>query len=92
MVGSFDLVDLTRVLTLRLFRKRGEEFFATLYGETTGIVRPFLNEIYPDMGGDFFMSTVGYGYIYSYTDILSPAETSLCYRDCGDGSWNGSST
>ncbi|KAL0059853.1 hypothetical protein AAF712_013393 [Marasmius tenuissimus] len=59
-------------------KKKGQALFDQLYGEKSPTVSNFLEEIHSDLGGDFFMKTIAYGYIYGYTDILSATETSLC--------------
>ncbi|KAJ8096326.1 hypothetical protein PM082_011484 [Marasmius tenuissimus] len=59
-------------------KKKGQVLFDQLYGEKSPTVSNFLEEIHSDLGGDFFMKTIAYGYIYGYTDILSATETSLC--------------
>ncbi|KAK7022888.1 hypothetical protein VNI00_016875 [Paramarasmius palmivorus] len=54
----------------------GYEYFTTVYGDTAKSVDTLLRDIYPDMG--FFSTTLAYGFVYSYTSILSPTETALC--------------
>ncbi|KAJ3868671.1 AhpD-like protein [Lentinula novae-zelandiae] len=52
----------------------GRAFFRETYGDTADSVQTLLDTIYPDMG--YFSNTIGYGYTYGFTDILSPLETS----------------
>ncbi|KAL0571157.1 hypothetical protein V5O48_010812, partial [Marasmius crinis-equi] len=63
---------------IEVIKRRGQEFMSHTYGETFDASLSFLKDIYPDLGGDFFMVSVCYGYIYGYTEILNAAETSLC--------------
>ncbi|KAI0003381.1 hypothetical protein BJV74DRAFT_764740 [Russula compacta] len=61
-------------LSLPELESRGEVFFRALYGETTNDVQGLLNKIYPDMG--WFSTTIAYGSVYGYTEILTQLETS----------------
>ncbi|KAL0577054.1 hypothetical protein V5O48_004935 [Marasmius crinis-equi] len=68
----------TSPANLAALHKAGQAFFSQLYGEITPTEQPFLVDSYPDLGGPFYMTTIIYGYVYSFTDYLDAAETSLC--------------
>ncbi|EIN03557.1 hypothetical protein PUNSTDRAFT_93915 [Punctularia strigosozonata HHB-11173 SS5] len=53
---------------------RGEAFFGETYGETAKGTSALLNKISPDFG--YFCIGPAYGFVYSFEDILSKAETS----------------
>ncbi|KAF5358138.1 hypothetical protein D9756_001950 [Leucocoprinus leucothites] len=52
----------------------GMALWRSVYGETSDGVQKLLDDIYPDMG--YFSRTIGYGFTYGYTDVLSALETS----------------
>ncbi|KIK54546.1 hypothetical protein GYMLUDRAFT_48676 [Collybiopsis luxurians FD-317 M1] len=54
--------------------KHGRVLFRNTYGETADTVQNLLDTVYPDLG--FFSNTVAYGFVYGFTEILSPLETS----------------
>jgi len=55
--------------------QRGRVMFTKMYGETADEVQSLLDAVFPDFG--FFSNTIGYGYTYSFCDVLSPKETSF---------------
>ncbi|KAF5379929.1 hypothetical protein D9757_007188 [Collybiopsis confluens] len=54
--------------------QRGRVFFRETYGDTAESVQAILDSAYPDLG--FLSNTIGYGFTYGFTEILSPLETS----------------
>ncbi|KAG7088472.1 hypothetical protein E1B28_012461 [Marasmius oreades] len=52
----------------------GQKFFRDLYGDTAGSVQKLLDVVYPEMG--WFSTTIGYGLVYGYNEVLTPLETS----------------
>ncbi|KAJ3785328.1 AhpD-like protein [Lentinula aff. detonsa] len=61
-------------IPLQDYEQNGRAFFRATYGNTADSVQTLLDTIYPEMG--YFSNTIGYGYTYGFTDILSPLETS----------------
>ncbi|KZT36195.1 hypothetical protein SISSUDRAFT_1035016 [Sistotremastrum suecicum HHB10207 ss-3] len=57
------------------FAKNGETLFRQIYGSSATTVDGLLSQIYPDMGA--FSMMVGYGMVYSCTDVLQDIETSF---------------
>ncbi|TFK73729.1 hypothetical protein BDN72DRAFT_790371 [Pluteus cervinus] len=71
-----DIVPLRDVsLALDDLETAGQAFFSGTYGETADSVQNFLKEIYPDL--ERFSTVFGYGYTYSFTEVLSAVETSF---------------
>jgi len=62
-------------LTTQDWAKAGRELFEGTYGDTTDSVQSLLDGIYPDLG--YFSNTFAYGYTYSFTGVMSQAETSF---------------
>ncbi|KAF8638830.1 hypothetical protein AX17_001888 [Amanita inopinata Kibby_2008] len=60
-------------ISLEEYGKLGRRMFEYQYGDTAPRVQSLLNGIYPDMG--WFTSTIAYGIVYGFTEILSPLET-----------------
>ncbi|PFH53594.1 hypothetical protein AMATHDRAFT_137566 [Amanita thiersii Skay4041] len=59
---------------LAQYQSLGKQTFQALYGETAQPVQSLLDTIYPDLG--WFSETIGYGFTYGVTDVLSLKETS----------------
>ncbi|TFK34021.1 AhpD-like protein [Crucibulum laeve] len=53
----------------------GQEHFTRTYGETADSVQAFLREISPDF--EHFSTTFAYGYTYSFSQVLTAADTSF---------------
>ncbi|KAH8114126.1 hypothetical protein DFH11DRAFT_250548 [Phellopilus nigrolimitatus] len=53
---------------------RGDQLFATMYGETASSVQSLLEVIHPDLG--WFSKNIAYGHIYNANHVLSQRDTS----------------
>ncbi|KIK45551.1 hypothetical protein CY34DRAFT_801483 [Suillus luteus UH-Slu-Lm8-n1] len=53
----------------------GQAYFDSQYGDTAAEIQPMLRSIYPDL--EHFTVTLGYGYVYSFLEVISPKETSF---------------
>jgi alkylhydroperoxidase/carboxymuconolactone decarboxylase family protein YurZ len=62
-------------LTTEDWAKAGRELFEGTYGDTADSVQSLLDGIYPDLG--YFSTTFAYGYTYSFSGVMSQAETSF---------------
>ncbi|KXN82618.1 hypothetical protein AN958_02469 [Leucoagaricus sp. SymC.cos] len=57
------------------FERVGTDLFRAVYGGASDNVRKLLDDIYPDMG--YFSCTIGYGFVYGHTEVISALETSF---------------
>ncbi|KAG1739020.1 hypothetical protein EDB19DRAFT_2025272 [Suillus lakei] len=53
----------------------GQAYFDLQYGDTAAEVQLMLRSIYPDL--ERFTTTLGYGYVYAFSDVISSKETSF---------------
>ncbi|KAG2144298.1 AhpD-like protein [Suillus clintonianus] len=53
----------------------GQAYFDLTFGDTTAKIQPMLRSLYPDL--EHFVVTVGYGYVYSFVEVISDKETSF---------------
>ncbi|KAF9267468.1 hypothetical protein L218DRAFT_920370 [Marasmius fiardii PR-910] len=64
------------------YEAAGQDFFRDLYGDRAGSVQKLLDDVYPEMGFltvipiGWFSTTIGYGLVYGYNEVLTPLETS----------------
>ncbi|KZP28647.1 hypothetical protein FIBSPDRAFT_817042 [Athelia psychrophila] len=65
-----DLSTSTEALT-----QAGQEYFESTYGDTSASVQGLLDGAFPDLG--YFSRTMAYGYVYSFSDVLSHVDTSF---------------
>ncbi|KAG2143838.1 uncharacterized protein EDB93DRAFT_1291267 [Suillus bovinus] len=53
----------------------GQAYFDLQYGDTATEIQAMLRSIYPDL--EHFTITAGYGYVHSFSKVISPKETSF---------------
>ncbi|KAG9001268.1 hypothetical protein FRB95_002540 [Tulasnella sp. JGI-2019a] len=53
----------------------GHAYFESTYGDTSASVQGLLDGAFPDLG--YFSRTIGYGYVYSFSDVLGHVDTSF---------------
>ncbi|KAG1787472.1 uncharacterized protein HD556DRAFT_1448663 [Suillus plorans] len=53
----------------------GQGYFDSQYGDTAAEIQLLLRSIYPDL--EHVITTLGYGYVYSFLEVISSKETSF---------------
>ncbi|KAL0565327.1 hypothetical protein V5O48_016695 [Marasmius crinis-equi] len=69
-----ELMRNPRSTSLAEYEAVGEKFFQGIYGDRAEAVQSLLDGIYPDIG--YFSKTIGFGFIFGFTEILTSIETS----------------